>query len=143
MFERIIPQCRGWVMVAAFASNIHRVQQAVTAALNAGRKILITGRSMQLVSRVARQLGYLRIPDNALIELGDLQFLPRNEVLIITTGSQGEWRSVLSRVAQGEHKQLQLEKGDIVIQQFQRTTGHRQHQMTCRHHCAIIKLKLD
>jgi ribonuclease J len=115
MFDRILPECRGWVMVAAFASNIHRVQQAVTAALKTDRKILITGRSMQLVTRVARQLGYLRIPDDALIDFPDLKFLPRNKVLIITTGSQGEFRSVLSRVAQGEHKQLKLEENDVVI----------------------------
>ena len=115
MFDRILPECRGWVMVAAFASNIHRVQQAVNAALKSNRKIVITGRSMQLVSRVARQLGYLHIPDDALIDLDELPYLPRDRLLIITTGSQGEFRSVLSRVAQGEHKQLQLEENDVVI----------------------------
>jgi len=115
MFDRIVPQCHGWVMVAAFASNIHRVQQAVNAAINNGRKVVITGRSMQLVSRVARQLGYLHIPDDALIDLDELAYLPRDRAMIITTGSQGEFRSVLSRVAQGEHKQLQLEENDVVI----------------------------
>jgi ribonuclease J len=115
MFDRILPQCPGWVMVAAFASNVHRVQQAVDAALKNNRKIVITGRSMQLVSRVARQLGYLHVRDDALIDLDEIKDLPRDQIMIITTGSQGEFRSVLSRVALGEHKQLQLEKGDVVI----------------------------
>ncbi|MBN2428655.1 MAG: ribonuclease J [Deltaproteobacteria bacterium] len=115
MFDSILPQCRGWVMVAAFASNIHRVQQAINAALKTGRKIVITGRSMLLVSRVARQLGYLHIPDDALIDLDELKYHPRDKAMIITTGSQGEFRSALSRVAMGEHKQLQLEDGDVVI----------------------------
>ena len=114
-FAEIFPRCRGWILVAAFASNIHRIQQAVDAALANKRRILITGRSMQMVCRVARDLGYLRLPDHALIGLDDLGSLPRDRVFIITTGSQGEFRSVLSRVALGEHKQLQLEQGDVVI----------------------------
>jgi ribonuclease J len=115
MFREIFPRCRGWILVAAFASNIHRIQQAVDAALATNRRILITGRSMQTVCRVARELGHLRLPDHALIGLDDLASFPRDRVFIITTGSQGEFRSVLSRVALGEHRQLQLEKGDTVI----------------------------
>ncbi|NLC70951.1 MAG: ribonuclease J [Desulfuromonadaceae bacterium] len=115
MFAEIFPRCRGWIMVAAFASNIHRIQQAIDAARANNRRILITGRSMQMVCRVGRELGYLHFPDHALIGLDDLGSLPRDRVFIITTGSQGEFRSVLTRVALGEHRQLRLEKGDVVI----------------------------
>ncbi|WP_305043604.1 ribonuclease J [Geoalkalibacter sp.] len=111
----ILPTCRQLVLVSTFSSNIHRVQQAVDAALACGRKVLLHGRSMVANCAVARQLGYLRIPDAALIDLRDLRDLPRNEVMVITTGSQAEPLSALMRIAMADHKQLELEPGDTVI----------------------------
>jgi ribonuclease J len=114
-FAEIIPQCGGAVLVATFSSNIHRIQQVVNAALASGRKILVNGRSMVANIATARQLGYLYIPDDALIELRQMRDLPREQLLIITTGSQGEPRSSLSRIALDDHKQIQLQPGDTVI----------------------------
>lgn len=114
-FAEIIPRCRGAVLVATFSSNIHRIQQVVEAALACGRKILVNGRSMVANIATARQLGYLYVPDDALIELRQLRDLPREQLLIITTGSQGEPRSSLSRIAMDDHKQIQLTPGDTVI----------------------------
>lgn len=114
-FAELFPQCRGWLVMTTFSSNIHRIQQAVDCAVALDRRILITGRSMQLVCRVARELGVLRLPDPMLIGFKELRELPRDKVCVITTGSQGEPQSVLTRIARGEHKQLQLEEGDMVI----------------------------
>lgn len=114
-FAEIIPQCGGAVLVATFSSNIHRIQQVVDVAVACGRKILVNGRSMVANIATARQLGYLFIPDEALIELRQMRDLPRRELLIITTGSQGEPRSSLSRIALDDHKQIQLTPGDTVI----------------------------
>ncbi len=114
-FAEIIPQCTGAVMVATFSSNIHRIQQVVDAAVANGRKILVNGRSMVANIATARQLGYLFIPDDSLIELRQVRHLPRHQLLIITTGSQGEPRSSLSRIALDDHKQIQLMPGDTVI----------------------------
>lgn len=114
-FAEIIPQCSGAVLVATFSSNIHRIQQVVDAAVANGRKILVNGRSMVANIATARQLGYLFIPDDSLIELRQMRDLPRQQLLIITTGSQGEPRSSLSRIALDDHKQIQLTPGDTVI----------------------------
>lgn len=111
----ILPSCSGKVLVATFSSNIHRIQQVADAARACGRKILINGRSMVANTAIARQLGYLSIPDEDLIDLRRMQDLPRDEVLILTTGSQGEPLSALSRIAMDDHRQLQVEPGDTVI----------------------------
>jgi len=114
-FARILPECRGQVLVATFSSNIHRLQQAVDAALACGRKILVNGRSMVANVAIARQSGHLSIPDDALITLGQMRQMSRSEVLILTTGSQGEPLSALTRIAMDDHKQIQIEEGDTVI----------------------------
>jgi ribonuclease J len=114
-FDEIFPRCGGRIIVAAFSSNIHRVRQVVNAAARNGRKILLNGRSMLANVQIARELGYLRIPDELLIELKDLPKLPKEEVCMITTGSQGEPMSALTRIAMDDHKQIKLEKGDTVI----------------------------
>jgi ribonuclease J len=114
-FQDIFPQCGGRIIVAAFSSNIHRVQQVVDAAVRFGRKVLLNGRSMLANVQIARELGYLRIPDGILIDLKDLSRLPKEEVCMITTGSQGEPMSALRRIAMDDHKQIKLEKGDTVI----------------------------
>jgi ribonuclease J len=114
-FDEIFPLCPGRIIVAAFSSNIHRVRQVVEAAVRSGRKVLLNGRSMLANVQIARELGYISIPDNILMDLKDLPRLPKNEVCMITTGSQGEPMSALTRIAMDDHKQIKLEKGDTVI----------------------------
>ncbi|AJE02336.1 ribonuclease J [Geobacter pickeringii] len=114
-FDEIFPRCPGRIIVAAFSSNIQRVQQAVDAAARCGRKVLLNGRSMVANVAIARQLGYLRIPDGILTDLKELPRLPKEEVCMITTGSQGEPMSSLARIAMDDHKQIKLEQGDTVI----------------------------
>ncbi len=114
-FAEIFPHCRGRIIVAAFSSNIHRVRQVVDAAAANGRKVLLNGRSMVANVQIARELGYLQIPDDILIDLKELPRLPKESVCMITTGSQGEPMSSLTRIAMDDHKQIKLEKGDTVI----------------------------
>ncbi|MBC8019026.1 MAG: ribonuclease J [Verrucomicrobia bacterium] len=114
-FDEIFPTCDGRIIVAAFSSSIHRVQQVADAAARCGRKILLNGRSMVANVRIARELGYLHIPDDLLMDLKELPYMPREQVCMITTGSQGEPRSSLIRIAMDDHKQIKLERGDTVI----------------------------
>jgi len=114
-FADIFPKCRGRIIVAAFSSNIHRVQQVADVAIACGRKILLNGRSMIANVRIARQLGYLNIPDDMLLDLRELPHLPPEQVCMVTTGSQGEPMSSLTRIALDDHKQIKLEPGDTVI----------------------------
>jgi ribonuclease J len=114
-FQEILPRCRGKIIVATFSSNIHRIQQIADAAREAGRKLLIGGRSMLENVAIARQLGYLFLQDDELVDLRRLATLPADKVLILTTGSQGEPLSALTRIAMADHKQIQLEPGDSVI----------------------------
>jgi ribonuclease J len=114
-FDDLLPRCTGKIMVATFSSNIHRIQQVVDAAGRAGRKVLVSGRSMVSNIAIARQLGYLHVPDDILIELRQMRELPSEQVLILTTGSQGEPLSSLSRIAMDDHKQISIEPGDTVI----------------------------
>ncbi len=115
VLDEIIPKCPQRVIVATFSSNIHRIQQIADAAKLAGRKILINGRSMVSNVDIARQLGYLTIAEEQFTDLREMRDLPPDEVLIITTGSQGEPLSALMRIALGDHKQIELEPGDTVI----------------------------
>ena len=115
VLEEMIPQCPQRVIVATFSSNIHRIQQIADAAKIAGRKLLINGRSMISNVDIARQLGYLTIAEEQFIDLREMRNLPPEQVLIITTGSQGEPLSALMRIALGDHKQIELEPGDTVI----------------------------
>jgi ribonuclease J len=114
-FQEIIPHCRGKIIVATFSSNIHRIQQIADAARMAGRKLLIGGRSMLEIVAIARQLGYLFLQDDDLVDLRRLASLAPDQSLILTTGSQGEPLSALTRIAMADHKQIQLEPGDTVI----------------------------
>jgi ribonuclease J len=115
VLEELIPRCPQRVILSTFSSNIHRIQQVADAARLAGRKLLINGRSMVGNIAVARQLGYLTIPSEQFIELRELPHVAPEEVLIITTGSQGEPLSALMRMALGDHKQISIEPGDTVI----------------------------
>ncbi len=115
VFADIFPKCSGRIIVAAFSSSIHRVQQVADVAARCGRKILLNGRSMVKNVQIARQLGYLKISDDLLMDLKELPHLPPEQVCIISTGSQGEPMSALTRIAMDDHKQIKLEKGDTVI----------------------------
>lgn len=113
--EQIISQAPGRVIIASFASHIHRMQQICDAAVKNGRKVVVTGRSMIQNTDIARRLGYLKISDDNLIDAYDLKGIPSDQVVIMCTGSQGEPLSALGRIANGEHKTIEIEEGDTVI----------------------------
>ncbi|HEX8508488.1 MAG TPA: ribonuclease J [Propionibacteriaceae bacterium] len=113
--DRVFSQSRQRLIVACFASHVHRVQQILDAAVAHGRKVVYVGRSMLRNMGVARDLGYLHVPANTLIELRDLEKYPAKDVVIISTGSQGEPLSALSRMANKEHPVIQLQSGDTVV----------------------------
>ena len=112
---QIISQAKGRVIIASFASHIHRMQQICDAAIANGRKVVVTGRSMVQNTDIARKLGYLNISDNDLIDAYDLKGTPSEKVVIMCTGSQGEPLSALARIANGEHRTIDIERGDTVI----------------------------
>jgi ribonuclease J len=114
-FEAVMARAAGMVFVATFSSNIHRVQQAVDAALACGRKIVLHGRSMESNCGVARVQDMLTIPERELIDIKQVADYPRDRIAVITTGSQGEPRSALARIAAGDHPQFSLEEDDCVI----------------------------
>jgi ribonuclease J len=114
-FRHIIPIRQGRVLVACFASNVHRMQQAVDVAVEAGRKVAVVGRSMRKNMNISRNLGYLDAPDDAIIRPAELENLAPHEVLILCTGSQGEPMSALTRVAYNDHPAVFVERGDTVI----------------------------
>jgi ribonuclease J len=114
-FRHIIPIREGRVLVACFASNVHRMQQAVNVAVESGRKVAVVGRSMRKNMNISRNLGYLDAPDDAIIRPAELENLAPHEVLILCTGSQGEPMSALTRVAYNDHPAVFVERGDTVI----------------------------
>lgn len=114
-FDRIFSQAQGRVIVATFSSHIHRVQQVINSAEKQGRKICVLGRSMVNVVNKALELGYLKMPDGMLIDVDELDNYPPNKIVLITTGSQGEPMSALSRMASAEHKKVGIIPGDVVI----------------------------
>ncbi|MCL6447395.1 MAG: ribonuclease J [Armatimonadetes bacterium] len=103
------------IIIATFASNIHRLQQAIIAARQYGRKVAVVGRSMVNVLSIAHEMGYLQIPDGTLVELEEANRLPKNKVVFLCTGSQGEPMSALTRMAWGDHRQVEILPGDTVI----------------------------
>ncbi|HUF93708.1 MAG TPA: ribonuclease J [Candidatus Limnocylindria bacterium] len=105
----------GRIILATFASHIHRLQKVLTLAAERGRHVALLGRSLERNVTVAARLGYLEIPDGVLLELEDLVALPRARQVILSTGSQGETHSALALMAAGEHKYVQIERGDVVI----------------------------
>jgi ribonuclease J len=115
VLERIFATSRQRVIVACFASHVHRVQQVLDAAVAHGRKVVYVGRSMLRNMAVARDLGYLRVPENTLVDLRDIEQFRPEEVVIISTGSQGEPLSALSRMANREHPVVTLTRGDTVV----------------------------
>lgn len=113
--NRIISNAKGRVIVATFASNIHRMQQIADASMIYDRKIVFSGRSMENISNVAMDLGYLHIPEESIIGIEDLNRYPSDKITIITTGSQGEPMAGLSRIAYGSHRHISIEQDDLFI----------------------------
>jgi ribonuclease J len=114
-FQQLIPTRQGRILVCSFASNIHRMQQAIDVGVAAGRKVAVVGRSMRRNLNVARNLGYVDMPDDALVKPADLDDVPPHEQLILCTGSQGEPMSALTRIAYNDHPAVHVERGDTVI----------------------------
>ena len=114
-FRQIIPQRQGRVLVASFASNVHRMQQAIDVAAQTGRKVAIVGRSMRKNLNIAGNLGYLEVPEGTVIPPNELEQYAPHEVLILCTGSQGEPMSALTRIAYHDHPAVSVERGDTVI----------------------------
>ncbi len=113
--EDIFSHARGRIVVATFASNIHRVQQIIDVAVMFGRKVILNGKSMIANAQIALDLGYLKMPADTWLKIDALKTLEDDKVVMITTGSQGEPMSALSRMAVGEHKHFQIKKGDTIV----------------------------
>jgi ribonuclease J len=114
-FRTIIPVRRGRVLVASFASNIHRMQQAAEVGIEQGRKVAVVGRSMRKNMNIARNLGYVDLPENAFVSPKEAAGLPPEQVMILCTGSQGEPMSALTRIAYNDHPSVSVDRGDTVI----------------------------
>ena len=114
-FTRQFQGCDDRIIVTTFASNVHRIQQVLDAAAAFGRKVAVTGRSMENIMKVSTELGYMKVPKNTLVDINKSKGLPKNRQVIVTTGSQGEEMSALYRMAFSQHKQVELGAGDKVI----------------------------
>ena len=114
-FEEAFSADRERIIVATFASNIHRIQQIIDAAAKYDRKVAIVGRSMLNVTSICQEIGYLKIPKGVLIDIDDISRYPMNKIVIVTTGSQGEPMSALTRMAMSDHRKVQIVPGDTVI----------------------------
>lgn len=114
-FDDVFRSAKERIIVASFASNVHRIQQVIDVSYKHRRKVAVVGRSMVNVVGVADDLGYLTIPDGTLIDLEEISNYPPNQVTILTTGSQGEPMSALTRMAMGEHKKINICTGDTII----------------------------
>ncbi len=115
VLENIFRGSESRIIIATFSSNVHRVQKIINTAVMFGRKVSVSGRSMLNVVSLGIELGYLKIPANVMVDINKTKNIPDKELLIITTGSQGEPMSALSRMASAEHKAIQIKKGDMVI----------------------------
>jgi ribonuclease J len=115
VFEKLFLNCTKRIVVATFASNVHRVQQIVNSAVKYNRKIAVCGRSMINMITTAIELGYIQVPDNVFIDIDMIKNYTDEQLVIITTGSQGETMSALTRMATGEHKKVTITPNDLVI----------------------------
>src|SRR3954447_2903879 len=114
-FRQIFPSREGRILVSSFASNVHRMQQAADVGVDCGRKVAFVGRSMRKNGNIARSLGYMDVPEEAILRPHELAELPRGEQLILCTGSQGEPMSAMTRIAYNDHPAVSVEAGDTVI----------------------------
>lgn len=113
--DEVFANSRKRIIVTTFASNVHRIRQVLQAAVKYERKVAILGRSMLNLSEISRHLGYMTFPDGLLVTINEIGQLPPDKVVVLTTGSQGEPLSALSRIARDEHKQIKIQPGDTVI----------------------------
>ncbi len=114
-FERLFSGCKERIIVTTFASNVHRIQQVINAAAANGRKVAVTGRSMENIMKVSTELGYMKVPKGVLTDINKIKSQPKEKQVIVTTGSQGEEMSALYRMAFSTHRQVDLGPGDRVI----------------------------
>jgi ribonuclease J len=114
-FEEIFMKVKSRILVATFASNVHRIQQIINSAVKFEKKVVICGRSMENVVRVSTNLGYLKVPDGTIIDMDNMGRYDSNELVIITTGTQGEPMSALSRMAVSDHRKVEIVPGDTII----------------------------
>jgi ribonuclease J len=114
-FRQIFPLREGRILVSSFASNVHRMQQAVDVGVGLGRKVCLVGRSMRKNANIARNLGYMDVPEGVLVRPAELEEIPLHQQLILCTGSQGEPLSALTRIAYNDHPLIGVERGDTVI----------------------------
>ena len=113
--DRQFRNCDQRIVVTTFASNMHRIQAVLSTAHRYGRKVAVTGRSMENVLKVAQELGYLKVPANTIVDIATIKSLPKNKIVIVSTGSQGENMSALYRMAFSTHKQVDIMAGDRII----------------------------
>ena len=113
--ERQFKHCDNRIIVTTFASNMHRIQSILAAAQRHGRKVAVTGRSMENMLKVAQELGYLKVKPGTIVDLASIKSLPKNKIVIVSTGSQGENMSALYRMAFNSHKQVDIVAGDRII----------------------------
>ena len=113
--DRQFKNCDQRIIVTTFASNMHRIQAVLATAQRYGRKVAVTGRSMENMLKVAQELGYIKVPSGLIVDLGAVKSLPKNKVVIVSTGSQGENMSALYRMAFSSHKQIDIVSGDRII----------------------------
>ncbi len=114
-FDALFKGCDQRIIVTTFASNVDRIQQVINVAARYGRKVAVSGRSMENALKVSTQLGYMQVPEGTLVDLAHIKSLPKNKVCIITTGSQGETMSALTRMAFSTHRQVEIQPGDRII----------------------------
>ncbi|MBE7415132.1 MAG: ribonuclease J [Deltaproteobacteria bacterium] len=132
--EEIFRRCEGRIIVAAFSSNIHRIQQVMEAAARHGRRVILNGKSMVANVRIAHALGYLKYPEGLMADLKEIDSIPHDQVVLLTTGSQGEPMSALTRMAMDNHKQIKVRKGDTVILSSKFIPGHEKAISTMMNH---------
>lgn len=114
-FEELFREAKGRVIIASFASLISRVQKVADTAAKYGRKLAITGRSMRKNTKMARKLGYLKVPDDMIIDISEISRYPASQITVMATGSQGEPSAVLNRLATGRHRHMKIQEGDTVV----------------------------
>ncbi|MBP3521525.1 MAG: ribonuclease J [Oscillospiraceae bacterium] len=114
-FDALFRGCEERIIVATFASNVDRIQQIISVAAKYGRKVAITGRSMENAIKVSTELGYMNVPAGVIVDIAQIKSLPKNKVCVVTTGSQGETMSAMTRMAFNTHKQFEIQAGDRVI----------------------------
>ncbi len=114
-FDKIFNGCNKRIIVATFASNVHRVQQIIDAAAKNGRKVAVSGRSMENIVEISILLGYMKVPEGTLINIDNIKKYRPNQIVIITTGSQGEPMSALTRMAYSDHRKVEVTKDDLII----------------------------